>query len=346
MDHAAVIERVYEHLENGHVEKAVMACVRLARNLNDYMNAAIFLRELYPDKQQFGRVFYDDTVKLKKEAQTYLWKQSLEIWIAARTMRYSFSGGDEGLPDDDKRTVLALGAGEMEAEVQQLERSIQDMTIPAGLDAFDAAAFTDRYMKSKERLRLRISAIQTILARIRTRCLNYAISLERQLEAQTKTDAFLHGIQTEVNNYFRSRSEDVFIKLQKASQLVSSNSVEDGSLLLTEVRRCIKAVADNLYPAAVEPVVCSDGKERRLDDERYLNRLEEFIAKEFPKGSSNELLEAELKMLIAFMRRLNDISSKGVHADVPPDEAKQGLVGLYMFLYNLTAKMQAKQTGA
>src|SRR4051794_20385574 len=130
MDHAAVIERVYEHLENGHVEKAVMACVRLARNLNDYMNAAIFLRELYPDKQQFGRVFYDDTVKLKKEAQTYLWKQSLEIWIAARTMRYSFSGGDEGIPDDDKRTVLALGAGEMEAEVQQLERSIQDMTLP------------------------------------------------------------------------------------------------------------------------------------------------------------------------------------------------------------------------
>jgi hypothetical protein len=76
-----------------------------------------------------------------------------------------------------------------------------------------------------------------------------------------------------------------------------------------------------------------------------LNRLEEYVAEEFPKGSAGELLEAEINKgaLTAFVRRLNDISSKGVHADVPTDEARQGLIGLYMFLYNLVAKLEIKQ---
>ena len=32
-----------------------------------------------------------------------------------------------------------------------------------------------------------------------------------------------------------------------------------------------------------------------------------------------------------FVRRLNDVASKGVHTDVSHEEAKQGLIGLYMF---------------
>jgi len=78
MDYVAAIERVYDHLENGHVDKAVMGCLRIARNLNDYMYAAIFLREMYPVKRDFQRILYDDTSHLKEEAQTYLFKQSLE----------------------------------------------------------------------------------------------------------------------------------------------------------------------------------------------------------------------------------------------------------------------------
>jgi hypothetical protein len=338
MNYAAVIERIYEHVENDHIEKAVMACVRLARNVEDYFNAAIFLRELYPDKQQFARVFYEDTAKLKDEAQKYLSTKSLDVWVESRAMRFS-------LCEEKEKNVLALGIGEMESEKIQLERSIQDMTLPSGMDPFDIAAFTDRYMRSKEALRLRIGAIQTIRARVKTRCLNYAISLERQLEAQKNADTFLDSAQNNVSNYFKSRSEDVFRKLQKASQTVASTEAEDRSLLLTKVRRCIKAVADHFYPARPEPVICRDGKERRLDDEKYLNRLEEYVAEEFPKGSAGELLEAEINKgaLTAFVRRLNDISSKGVHADVPTDEARQGLIGLYMFLYNLVAKLEIKQ---
>jgi hypothetical protein len=178
--------------------------------------------------------------------------------------------------------------------------------------------------------------------RVKTRCLNYAIRIERQLQAQGKSQSFLAQVHTEVNNYFKAHSEDVYTKLQKAAQLVDSNNPEDCSLLLTQVRRAIKASADYLYPPKSDKVICRDGKERVLDDQNYLNRLHEYLNIAFEKSSSRDLLIAELDYLSFFLRRLNDVASKGVHADVTPVEAKQGMLGLFMFLYNVTSRLQQK----
>jgi hypothetical protein len=82
-----------------------------------------------------------------------------------------------------------------------------------------------------------------------------------------------------------------------------------------------------------------------LGEDRYLNRLDEFLLTRLGNSSSRDLLRSELSYLSAFARRLNDISSKGVHADVTPEEAKQGLLGLYMFLYNVISRLQENPAG-
>lgn len=221
---------------------------------------------------------------------------------------------------------------------------IRDLTVPPGMGEFDTAAFTDRYDSQKAQLRLRINAILTIKDRIKTRCLNYAIRIERQLQAQQKSISFLGQIQNDVHNYFATHSEDVYNKLQKAAQLIDNNDPEDLSLLLTQVRRAIKSSADFFYPPSPEPVKCADGAIRDLGDEQYLNRLNEFLTSAFEKSSSRDLLKAELEQLAVFARRLNDVASKGVHAAVSGNEAKQGLLGLYMFLYNVCSRIQAKDS--
>jgi hypothetical protein len=175
--------------------------------------------------------------------------------------------------------------------------------------------------------------------KIKTRCLNYAVRAERQLEAQAKAVTFLHQTQTEVNNYFKAHSDDVYTKLQKASQLIDSDEAEDCSLLLTQVRRAIKSAADFFYAPVAEPVKCADGKERSLGDDQYLNRLHEFLATRFTKSTYRDLLQAEFELLATFARRLNEMASKGVHADVSPAEAKQGLLGLYMLLCNVIHRL-------
>jgi hypothetical protein len=143
-------------------------------------------------------------------------------------------------------------------------------------------------------------------------------------------------VQNEVNNFFKARSETVHQMLLKASQLAASRDLEDSALLLTEVRRAMKAAADYFYPPVAETVTCADGKGRDLGDHQYLNRLHEVVATRLADSSSRSLLAAELEHLAVFFRRLNDLASKGVHAAVTAAEAKQGLVGLYFFLFNLS----------
>jgi hypothetical protein len=342
MNHGDLIQRVYEHLENDDVEKAVMVCLRIARNLQDHFQAVIFLRELYTDKQEFGRVFHSDTNHLKAEAQEFLWKKSLDYFIHARTMRFALGSNEDG----SERNVLVVGVGEIDSDIEECERAVRDLAIPPGMSAYDTAAFTDAYTNQRAQFRLRMSALRTIRARIKSRCLNYAITMERQLEAQTKSQSFLHQVQNDVNNYFKARSEDVYTKLLKAAQLVDSNDAEDLSLLLTQVRRAIKAAADYFYSPKPGLHKCADGKDRELGDEQYLNRLHEYLATAVQSSSSRDLLRAEFEHLAVFARRLNDIASKGVHAEVSAPEAKQGLLGLYLFLYNVTARLEERDACA
>jgi hypothetical protein len=275
-------------------------------------------------------------LEAKGDAIEFFTGRSLEYWLETHTLDFSVGPDDQG----HERNVLVIGAGELDPELAQWEQTIADLTVPSGMGQFDTAAFTDAHVREKAAIRLRVRALICIKERIKARCLNYLIRLERQLDAQQRPESFLQQVQSKVNNFFKARSEDVYSKLLKASELVGSSSPEDMSLLLTQVRRALKAAADHFYPPSNSAITCSDGKERTLGDDQYLNRLSEFLATRLGKSSSRDLLKAELEHLAVFMRRLNDVASKGVHANVAPSEAKQGLLGVYLLLYNICSRLE------
>jgi hypothetical protein len=343
MDYTISIERVFEHLENDQADKAVMGCLRIARHTKDYMPAAIFLREMYPNKNVFIKALYDDLQHLTMEAQKFIVEKSFEAWLETHTLPFSMDGSNDDEEDEgEKRNVIAIAVGEIDPELEQWERSIVDLAVPSGMAAFDTAAFVDRTYREKAMMRLRIRGLHMLKERIKAHCLNYAIRMERQLEAQTKSQSFLDLAQTEVNNYFRAHCDDVYAKLLRATQLVNSTNSEDAALLLTEVRRAMKSVADFFYPPVTGKVKCSDGQERLLGEEQFLNRIQEFLSSKIAKTSSRELLEAELGYLAAYFRRLSELASKGVHASVTLTEAKQGLLSLYLFLHNVCSHLDNK----
>jgi hypothetical protein len=336
MDYRAAVERVYDHVQNDRVAEAVMLCLRIARHRSDFVYTAVFLRELYRSPDEFTRVLYDDTCHLKVDAQAYLAKLSLEMWFEMHTLDFSLAEGKEG----ETRNVLDIPVGEIKPELERWQQAIKDLDVPSGMSAYDTAAFTDQHVRQKGLMRLRMKALQSINERVKARCLNFAIRVERQLQMEAKAENFLAQVYTEVNNYFETRSEDLYLKLQKAAQLVDSRDPEDLCLLLTEVRRAIKAAADFLYPPKEGKVKCADGTERELGDEQYLNRVNEYLMTAFAKSTSRDLVRAEFEQLSIFVRRLNDVAAKGVHADVSLREGKQGTIGLYMFLYNVVTHRQ------
>jgi len=328
-----LIERVYDLVESREIDKAVIVCLRLARAANDTFNIVMFLRELYPDVQQLKSAFHQETQHLNDDVRQHLWKETQERWIHERTFSQGIS------PEEEGRNVLAMGVGDLCREIENMEKSIEDLRLPPGLGEYDAAAFTDQNARLKGQMRLKIRACNEVLERIRTRCLYYANRLDGQLAAEAHASDLVSKVQQEVHNFYAERCDPAFQSLRKAASLMGSTNAEDHALLLTSIRRAVKAAADYHFPPQSEPVVCADGVSRVLGDEQYLNRLHEFCMRDFDANASRSLLRAEFEYLSAFVRRLNDVASKGVHATVTELEARQGLLGVYLFLSNVIAKL-------
>jgi len=328
-----IIEKIFAHIENGDIDKAVYACLRLSRKQGDIFNTIIFLRELFPDRNQFNYAFVDETIKLNEETRNDLWKKTFDHWLEERTV-------DANLINNLEESVIAMGVGDIQKEITLIKERIKDLEIPQGMGEYDTAAFADRYVGIIAKFRLKISLISTIQERIRVRCFNYASRIEKQLDSKRMTNNFLSNVQDIVNSYFASRSNDTYVKLQKAASLIESENIEDSALLLTSIRRAINAVADYFYPVPENDVKCVDGKIRKMGKDQYLNRLYEFCCVKFQSSTSNDLIQAELDYLMVFAKKLNAIASKGVHAKVTNSEAKQGFVGLYLFLFNIISKLE------
>lgn len=133
-----LINRIYDHVENGDIDKAIFSCLRLSRNMGDIINTVIFLRELYPDGKQFVSAFVDETINLKDEIRELVKNSTFDYWINERTMRKSIT-------DNPEETILALGVGEMQKELELHKQTISELNIPNGMGAYDAAAFTEQY---------------------------------------------------------------------------------------------------------------------------------------------------------------------------------------------------------
>jgi hypothetical protein len=69
-----------------------------------------------------------------------------------------------------------------------------------------------------------------------------------QLAAEGHTSNFVSKVQQEVHNFYAERCDPAFQSLRNAASLMGSTNAEDHALLLTSIRRAVKAAADYHYP--------------------------------------------------------------------------------------------------
>lgn len=332
-----IIEDGYSYLCEDRLINAAMVCLRIARKLNDYWNIGYFLRETTSDIETFNDIFFSETSSLKEDSSKYLFEKTRDRWIKERT-----------LPDGNEHSknpmVYPKSVGELEANLRTFESAINDYQTPQGMTPFDTAYFEDSNAQIRGTLRKNIRELSTIKERIRARCYNYLITIEKQYEAQQKQSSHDLNLIHEVNNYFKSNNTDIHNKLIKICELAESNEQESWSLLLTEIRRAISSVADFYYPPQNDEVKCCDGANRMLGKEQYLNRIQEYIRKFIKKSTSRELLLLEFDNLDKIIRKLNELSSKGVHDTVTKRESRQCLYSFYAFCSNLVCAIELKET--
>jgi hypothetical protein len=119
-------------------------------------------------------------------------------------------------------------------------------------------------------------------------------------------------------------------QFQTAYRRLKDGGDEDRAHALTSCRRVLKTLADELYPARSEPVTGSDGKSHVVNDAAFVNRLLQYVSETVGTHENGAVVQATLTDVDARLSALNDLASKGVHADATTYEVDTCVVQTYL----------------
>lgn len=223
--------------------------------------------------------------------------------------------------------------------VQQIEDLVQMLReqeaaalvpLPPGMNTYDLG----KYVSDQERTRTSLVAsripLDTVLARTKSRLWEFLTETEYELSFGEATGETFDRLRSFVDKQLTTISPPALEQFQAAYRRLKDGGDEDRAHALTSCRRVLKTLADELYPARLEPVTGADGKTRTLNDGMFVNRLLQYVVETLGKHENGAVVQAALEDVAARLDALNALASKGVHADVTTYEVDTCVVQTYL----------------
>lgn len=250
------------------------------------------------------------------------WETMASSLMARRTIKQA---GDDG--------ILAHGVAELELITKSI-RALANAPITPGMTPID----TGLASMDRDKARVQSAPIllerDSILERIKDAAYTYVLEAEAQLLAgEAIPDVIAQG-RAFVEKQLAARAPAALEALRAAEKSSVSGEREAASHTATSCRRAIKSLADSLYPPG-PPVKGSDGVERKMDDEHYRNRLTEYVVSHRGRSTHADLLGSNIVALGTRLKSLDDLASKGVHADLSRAEVESCVSWVYMLAADL-----------
>jgi len=326
----SLVTQALEELESKQapLSAVIRKAIRVARLRNDYDNLAWLGLEMYSFKEedkrrQLAREVVPHYTKQEFEA---LRKRHAETYIEERT--FAELTEDGRVVDTDK--LLGLSVPQIENQVQFFERMAAEAVVPPGLHPVDL------YFVEKDKSQLRLIAermvleYNNVLQRIAQRVHDFLSSTEKQIAyGRIHSDLFERNREY-VELKLGQLCPDAIEQFVSVNRRLSEGDSEARAQALTSCRRILKSLADTLYPPREEPIVGPDGKGRSLTEDKYVNRLWQYVADRVRRSKSGDLLLAQLQDLGNRMDRLYGLACKGVHDVVSEFEVNQCVIQTYL----------------
>jgi hypothetical protein len=315
---------------NYRLSNIMRKAIRIARLRNDYDNLWWLEYEMIPfeNRDAQERIVWEILPHYSKDRFAAVQKHILEAYIDERRYREVDRYGNVV----DKGNVRIESISEIEARVEHLDDVAEKAVVPEGLHPVDLYFVEQSKSQLRTTAQLLAQDLRAILARVGQRVHEFLSVTEKQLMyGQISSDIFERNRQ-----YVDARLHDIAPEALEqfiaAYRRLGEGGPESGSHALTSCRRILKSVADNIYPARDEPVVGSDGKERRLTDDKFVSRLWQFVAERVGGSASGRLLLTSVKDVGDRIDRIYDLSCKGVHAEVSEFEVNQCVIQTYLLI--------------
>lgn len=339
-DQGYILELLRRALETAEGPQAsvsllVRQATRIASLRHDY--AAVFALQLETADASAGlRTIKDSSVAGK--LRTLLGREEADLAMVERAERYIQNRSVASKQDG----VFGGSIDGVEQHLQRLKTAAGDPSAAQYMTQIDAYLYLEKLDKVGAQLLPQITAFENILNRVRQSVYDYLVEAESELlKGQTESTLFTRG-ESYVVQRLQEVSPESLEKYRAAELRISEGSAESYAQALTSCRRMIKSLADSLYPPTNIPIRGSDGKERVLGDDQFMNRLTQYAIDRLGKSTHVKLVEETVSSLGNRLSKLNSLASKGVHQEVTLIEAESCL----MWTFFLTADFLRIEDGS
>jgi hypothetical protein len=226
--------------------------------------------------------------------------------------------------------IIALSVSQLEDNVAAMQAAYDDAKPPSGLTPADTYFAAERARNTRAGLIAPLQTRRGILSKILQDVHEYLVSVETDLLAGKANSDLFQRAQLYINEALRKHAPEALDMFVAAQERLSSGTSEDYAHALTSCRRVIKELADALYPATKEEVEGVDGVKRQMTDERYKNRITEYVRTQVEGTRQRQTVVQIVSDLYSRLNALDGLASKGVHDKVTQAEAETCVVWTYM----------------
>lgn len=325
-----LIADTLEHFDDpGRSLTASARCaLRVAIHRHDYISTIWLLFELTTLIPRGNTQISEPAInKTRQQMTVLLGKEKAEECMEKAYMKWerNRASGKKG----EETRLRAESLGQLEATLALTQSVYDDMKAPDNLPQIDAYYAARDIGAGKAKLLPDLHQYQQIIENVRSSVYIFLIESEAAVFSGEIDSPLFVRAQDRIDRGLERLAPDARAKFLAAQSSLLSGSGEDLAHALSSCRRMIKALADTLYPPPEKGTSKEVGKEIKLDDAHYVNRLIQY-AKERMGGSQKEVLASTLNSLITRLRALVSLSSKGVHSEVTVAEAETCVLWTYM----------------
>lgn len=307
----------------GNVRKAV----RIASKRNDFVSLIRLQMELLdvgagiPMTSTFNQTKRDLAALVGPERAKKIHLDAVLDY--ERTRRLQGEKGPNG-------SIHAGNIGQLEAMRDQVKEILDSFQkVPDNLTPVDTYFVLKDYDASAAKTLPVYQDVCATIERVKQVAHDFLTRTEAELASGQRRPGLFDRGREYIESGLQERAPDALVKFRAAEDALAQGTPESLAHALTSCRRMIKALADALYPATGDVICGEDGQERAMTDELYMNRILQFSVERLGDTHKSVVQEA-LKSLGNRLKRLNSLSSKGVHDEVSLTEAETCILWTYL----------------
>lgn len=152
------------------------------------------------------------------------------------------------------------------------------------------------------------------------------------------TDSVFSRFRKEADKKLETLAPSILEKLSSVYGNLDSENPEDWANAVHSCRRILVDLADALYPPRKEPAIVG-GKEIKVGEEQYINRLVQFIAGKSESKTYKDVVGADLANIGKRLDAINDAVCKGTHTEITKNEASRYIIHTYLLISDIVALM-------